>query len=615
VLIVLLTLAIANRKPLTSGVSTLQAWVERILKENPNGNDLVSPLAAVLEELFQASPVQHQQVSKAGLERSRLSTLTPQLNGERLCKSCTIGIDKYQVSSQLFNHQESLLFKAINQIRNSLEVDTILETSVQSIRNLLQTDRCQFLWYRPHEIAPYWEVVNEARNLHLTSQIGQYTTEQVEPFVDRLLNQQIIQIDAVETCRDSALRQVLLTLGYTSNISIVIKTQSGGIGVISCGDCTEPRLWDQQEVELLKLVTAQLAIAIDHAEVYTQIRQDALTAQARSQQLELLLQQLQATQTQLVQSAKMSSLSQLVAGVAHEINNPVNFIHGNLTYANAYISDLQSLLQLYQQHYPNPAEAIVEQAQLIDIDFIADDLPKIFRSMQLGTDRIRSIVRSLQNFSRLDEAPMKSVDLHEGINSTLLILQHRLKPQGRKPEIQIFQEFSNLPLVECYPGQLNQVFVNILSNAIEALDRSTVETQGQHSPALTIRTSLVDSSNSTQDSLALLTRQHRYSGSTEAPTLQNSQHVVIQITDNGSGMTESVKAQLFDPFFTTKPVGQGLGLGLSISYQIIVEHHHGALTCTSTLGQGTEFRIEIPIRHNPNQQTRVAIKHEVDGHN
>jgi len=298
-------------------------------------------------------------------------------------------------------------------------------------------------------------------------------------------------------------------------------------------------------------------------------------------------------------------LGQLVAGVAHEINNPVNFIHGNLAYAGAYIYDLLNLIRLYQEYCPNPGPAVLEQAELINIDFIASDLPKLLGSMQRGTDRIRSIVQSLRNFSRADEADMKRVDVHEGIESTLLILQHQLKAKGQYPEIKVFKEYSDLPGVECYPGELNQVFMNILLNAIEALKPLEV---GRHeqassllpdsSPTITIRTQLLDSCETCYPENVLpVLPQADYNmrmGTTTLPG-KNPQRVVIQIADNGPGMTEFVRSRLFDPFFTTKPVGQGIGLGLSISYQIVVEHHHGILTCTSAPGKGTEFWIEIPI--------------------
>ncbi|MFQ4142266.1 sensor histidine kinase [Chlorogloeopsis sp. ULAP02] len=286
-------------------------------------------------------------------------------------------------------------------------------------------------------------------------------------------------------------------------------------------------------------------------------------------ELQQTLHELQKTQAPLIQTEKMSSLGQLVAGVAHEINNPVNFIHGNIAHVNEYTKGLLELLCLYQQEYINPKQTIQEKAEDIELDFLVEDMPKILSSMKMGTQRIKDIVLSLRNFSRLDEAEMKAVDIHEGIDSTLLILQNRLKAKTEHSAIEIIKEYGNLPKVECYPGQLNQVFMNIISNAIDALDsynqkRSQQEIRNNPSK-ITICTKLVNN------------------------------RVVVLIADNGSGMTPEVKRKLFDPFFTTKPVGQGTGLGLSISYKIIVEKHAGVLRCESELGKGTEFWIEIPL--------------------
>lgn len=289
------------------------------------------------------------------------------------------------------------------------------------------------------------------------------------------------------------------------------------------------------------------------------LQQSAAKLQAEAKQLA----------TQLVQSEKMSSLGQLVAGVAHEINNPVSFIYGNLTPANEYIQDLLSLLKLYQKNYPNPLPEIKEQAETIDVDFLIADLPNLLASMKIGAKRIKEIVLSLRNFSRLDEAEMKAVNIHEGIDSTLMILEHRLKPNSERPEIEVIKHYGNLPLVECYPGQLNQVFMNILDNAIDALEAAFANSQ------------------KTQDlQINIITK------------ISRSQKVLIRISDNGCGISESAQKRLFEPFYTTKPVGKGTGLGLSISYQIITEKHHGELQCNSVLNQGTEFLIEIPLHQN-----------------
>ena len=314
----------------------------------------------------------------------------------------------------------------------------------------------------------------------------------------------------------------------------------------------------QKEIEERKLAVAAL-------------RESETRERAKSEQLARTLQELQQTQIQLIQTEKMSSLGQMVAGIAHEINNPVNFIHGNLSHAKEYIRDLLGLVELYQREYPQPTTAIAEEIEAIELDFLCEDLAKLLNSMNVGTDRIREIVCSLRMFSRLDEAEIKQADLHDGLDSTLMILHHRLKPKPDHPGIQVIKEYARLPQIGCYPGQLNQVFMNILSNAIDALDeynRSRTAKEIQRNPSMiSIGTTVLD-----------------------------SDWVEIQIADNGPGMSEEVRSKLFDPFFTTKPVGKGTGLGLSISYQIVVEKHGGSLRCHSGDGMGAEFTIRIPSR-------------------
>ncbi|MBH8561162.1 ATPase [Nostoc sp. CENA67] len=283
---------------------------------------------------------------------------------------------------------------------------------------------------------------------------------------------------------------------------------------------------------------------------------------------------LQNNYTQLLQNEKMVALGQLVAGIAHEVNNPINFIAGNLVHAIEYTQQLLNLVNLYQNNYPHPVAEIQTAIAESELGFISSDLPTLLNSMRNGCDRIAQIVQSLRNFSRLDESDKKLVDIHEGIDNTLLILQSRLNSQKTHHYINVLKQYANLPLVDCYAGLLNQVFMNLLTNAIDALEESTEQSIVKNSqlatqPEIIIRTELTD-----------------------------DQQVVIRIADNGTGIPQDVKKRLFDPFFTTKPVGKGTGLGLSICYQIIVEKHGGQMNCVSTLGQGSEFIIKIPVKLN-----------------
>jgi PAS domain S-box-containing protein len=297
-----------------------------------------------------------------------------------------------------------------------------------------------------------------------------------------------------------------------------------------------------------------------------------IRVEERTTALQETLNELQLTQTQLIQAEKMSSLGQMIAGIAHEINNPVSFIHGNVHHAQKYTYDLLKLVQIYQKFCPNPPLEIQEELEEIDLDFLIKDITKLFQSMTVGTARIQEIVKSLRNFSRLDEAELKEVNIHEGIDSALMILEHRLQARHEHPQIKVIKKYSQLPNVTCYPGQLNQVFMNILANAIDALEALAVNSQTNNNqklinnPQIQIKTEVVD-----------------------------DKWITVSIADNGLGIDEQVRSKVFDPFFTTKSVGKGTGLGLSVSYQIIVEKHCGQLSCFSIPGESAEFVIKIPV--------------------
>lgn len=490
---------------------------------------------------------------------------------------------------KIVQQAEMLKRRLSSQIRDSLEPERILSTAVREIRELLQIDYCKFFWCRTGMPAMQ-KFTNSQFYFELSQEICERSQESLSPnslqivsgLGEKVLESKKLQIDDIATTEqlDADSREILLLLGLKSILAITVHTRSGEIGAIVCEHGSSARPWSDSEVELLSAVADQLAMAIDQAKLYEQQRIQAAIATAQAEQLKQALDTLQHTQEQLVQTEKLSVLGQLLAGVAHEINNPVSFIHGNITFVKEYASDLLGMVKLYQKHYPLPVKAIEKYAKAIELDFLMKDLPEMLSSMQLGADRIREIVQSLRNFSRRDHAQIQTVNIHEGLDGTLVILKNKLKGTGDRPEIKVLKEYGYLPQVDCYPGQLNQVFMNILSNAIDALlechgkwkmKNGTKHQKGDRyvsNPTISIRTKLV-----------------------------NDRSVVIQIADNGPGMTEDVKRKLFEEFFTTKPVGKGTGLGLSISYKIVVEKHKGVLRCESKLGQGTAFFIEIPVRH------------------
>ncbi|MEG4851528.1 PAS domain S-box protein [Microcoleus sp. B5-D4] len=474
-------------------------------------------------------------------------------------------LQKSEARFRKLAEQETLLNQLASNIRESLDLDTILATTVQQIRDLLQVDRCIFIWYLPDASPPAWDVVHEAKNDDLFSLLGYFPADITGTLPQKIANLEVYQIDDVATVSDPVEQKFFLELGCKSVLDLPIKSAGGLTGVVGCVSCREARKWTKEEVELMEAIGDQLGIAISQSELYTKSVDSARIAQEQAAKLEVTLCELQQAQTQLVQAEKMSSLGQMVAGIAHEINNPVSFIFGNLTYTEEYARNLMKLVQMYRDEYPEPSPALQEEIEVLELDFVLDDLPKMLSSMQMGATRIRDIVRSLRNFSRLDESDMKKVNIHEGIDSTLMILEHRLKVQPDRPAIQLVKEYGKLPLVECYAGLLNQVFMNIIANAIDVL-QEPLENPG-----------IIRISTEVEGTLA-----------------------VIRIADNGAGISDQVKQRIFDPFYTTKRVGSGTGMGLAISHSIIVEKHKGEIKCFSVVGKGTEFIIEIPIKRTEN---------------
>jgi two-component system, NtrC family, sensor kinase len=334
----------------------------------------------------------------------------------------------------------------------------------------------------------------------------------------------------------------------------------------------EPYHWTQAERAAIEEVANQLAIAIFHCEYYAATQQQAENSRQQAERLAQTLKQLHATQSHLIQSEKMSSLGQLVAGIAHEVNNPINFIYGNIPYVAKYAEDLLTLVQLYQTHFPEAPDEIIKFAERAELEFVKADLPQILDSMRNGVERVRDIVIALRNFARLDGGETKRFDLHEGIEGALLLLKHRLDPT-----IQIVRRYDNLPQIETYAGQLNQVFMNVLNNAIDAIHQNHYQYQAVQSgwrDRIMITTCLISKNGGTED------------------------WVQVRIRDTGCGIAPKYRSKIFDPFFTTKPVGAGTGLGLAISYRIVVHKHHGKLWFDSRCDRGTECVIELPVHQS-----------------
>ncbi|WP_008309376.1 AAA family ATPase [Leptolyngbya sp. PCC 6406] len=453
-----------------------------------------------------------------------------------------------------------LLNDLSHQIRQSLDLDQIIETAVDAVFNQIEVDICTCVRYWKENGHPYSEVIRENRRPEMASWLGTYDLAEFPAYHQALLRNQVFTFDRenLGEVYDPGIDRFCESVGITRYLMVPIQT-SGERLCLELGRVAGRPGWQADEIDLLESLGTQIAIAVQQADLYQ-------TAQRQTQELKTAYQELQETQVQLIQAEKMSSLGQLVAGIAHEINNPVSFIYGNLEPLAGYANNLLDIIRAYQNTYPQPTPELIDLVTELDLPFIVDDLPKTLESMKTGASRIRDIVKSLRTFSRLDEAQLKAVDLHENIDSTLMILQNQLNGRSGNAEIKIIKNYGNLSNFECHIGLLNQVFMNLLVNGIDAIEeRQQIER------------------NSTYQGVIVITTHQDESGM-----------VSISVQDNGMGMTERVKTKIFEPFFTTKSVGSGTGMGLPTSHQIVTKYHQGEINFDSTLGEGTTFNVRLP---------------------
>ncbi|MGB3653606.1 MAG: GAF domain-containing protein, partial [Rivularia sp. (in: cyanobacteria)] len=528
-----------------------QPWVEEELK-----------YAQALSERFSTAIKQYRLYQQVQALNANLEQQVEERTQQLQQKTQQLQLSNLELEN--FISRQKALASIVAKIRESLDIEGIFQITTKELTQVLDSDRVSVYRFNSDWggefvadfecVTPRWlDVGNLGVNVVWNDTYLQETQG------GRYREGEVFVIDDVQQVGFSQCHlDIYEQFHIKAFITVPIFVEQNLWGILGVYQHQEPRHWEISEVEFVSQIAAQLGVAMQHASLLTHNRQ-------KTEQLSKTLINLQETQTQLIQTEKMSSLGQLVAGIAHEINNPVNFIHANLAHLEEYTNNILQIISSYQECYPEPPIEMKTLLEEADVEYIVEDLPKLCSSLSIGTKRIQSIVLSLRSFSRLDEAEMKPVNIHDGIEGTLLILQHRLKTDNSKVNINIVKEYGELPLVECYAGQLNQVFMNLLANAIDELQSIEAASEKDNLKTIKITTESID------------------------------KKVKISIKDDGNGIPPEILDKLFDPFFTTKPVGKGTGLGLSISYKII-EKHEGKLYCNSKPGEGAEFVIELPFK-------------------
>ena len=553
-----------------------QAWVDvlgysltelqdQVFLDFVHPDDIPATLAAIstLGEEQKVMKFSNRYRTKSGNYRYIEWLSVPQ--GELIYAAARDITDRVEAQAQLESllNRTQLLNDLSQKIRQSLELERIIQTAVEAIFDELEVDICAFTHYWEEDGHPYVEIVQEKRNPDMASWLGTYEAMQFLKYHQALLANQVFTFNRQNPGEnyDRGIDEFCESMGLNLYLMLPIRTAEQ-VACLELGRVEGSRGWQQGEISLLESLGMQIAIAMQQGHLYQ-------TAQQRTEELQVAYQDLQEAQVQLIQAEKMSSLGQLVAGIAHEINNPVSFIYGNLEHFEEYVEGLLAVFHAYQETYPNPPIELTELIEDLDLPFITEDLPKMLHSMKNGASRIRDIVKSLRTFSRLDEAELKDVDIHENLDNTLMILQNQLNNRAGKTPIAVIKNYGNLPLVECYIGLLNQVFMNLLVNAIQAIEeRQNFEFYCDYPGVITLTTSC------------------------------ELGWTFISVQDNGMGMREEVKAKIFEPFFTTKAVGSGTGMGLPTSHQIVTKYHKGQLSCESTVGNGTTFTLRLPQQKN-----------------